>query len=137
MLFDFAYSPLAVFSRAHCGAICAFLIPANLALATSVVAATVINPPSSQRNQRNHFLGLSIAAAAVMSFHVGTWLAIGIVHLFTFILLGLAFTCMAVDALAWLYPNKIRQGILLLLAVAGQGLFIQQVENWLKAEIIR
>jgi hypothetical protein len=134
MLFDFAYSPLAVFSRAHCGAICAFLIPANLALATAVVASTVINPPSSQRNR---FLGLSIAAAAVMSFHVGTWLAIGIVHLFTFILLGLAFTCMAVDALAWLYPNKIRQGILRLLAVAGQGLFIQQVENWLKAEIIR
>jgi hypothetical protein len=134
MFLDLTTSSLALFSRAHCGAICAVLIPANLGLATAVITATVLNPSSQQRAK---FLGLSILVVTMMVLHVGTWLAIGVVHLFTFILLGLAVTCLAVDALAWFYPYQIRQGLLRLLTVISQGLSLQQVENWLKAEIIR
>jgi hypothetical protein len=130
---DFASSSLAVFSRSHCGAICAFLIPANIGLASAVLAVTVMDRPQ----QRIRLLQCSGLAAIAMGLHVGTWLAVGVIHLFTFVLLGLALTCLVVDGLTWRYPQTVREHLLRLLAGVSQGLSLQQVENWLKTEIIR
>ncbi|NJL41880.1 MAG: hypothetical protein HC899_38345 [Leptolyngbyaceae cyanobacterium SM1_4_3] len=93
-MLDLSY--LTDFSRTHCIAICAFLVPANL-LATSQTLWMVWQ----QRSLRQLSLMAAVASlyAIVMVLHVMTWLWIGVVMLPTFVLLGLGSTCLISNAL--------------------------------------
>ncbi|MBD2088730.1 hypothetical protein H6F67_02490 [Microcoleus sp. FACHB-1515] len=94
-MLDLSY--LADFSRTHCIAICAFLVPANL-LATS----QTLWMAWQQRPLKQLYLMAAVAAlyAIAMVLHVMTWLWIGVIMLPTFVLLGLGSTCLISNALA-------------------------------------
>lgn len=97
------------FSRRHCVAICAVLVPANLLATLQVlVGIALCRPPAQIRLS----VTLTTVLASLLVLHVGTWLAIGVVRPVTFILFGLAATCwlLAVGTAAYpqAYQNWIR-----------------------------
>ncbi|MDX2213115.1 MAG: hypothetical protein SFY66_07485 [Oculatellaceae cyanobacterium bins.114] len=90
-------TPLFEFSRTHCVAICAFLVPANLiATVQTLLFVGFDRPPAHIR------LMTTIASfyALVMVLHVGTWFMIGVVMIPTFVLLWLGATCLAANGWA-------------------------------------
>lgn len=95
---------LAEFSRANCVGICAFLVPANLLATLTVMVMTGF------RYHRSRVLPVVLLGclfATVMILHVYTWFAVGIVMMQTFILLGLALTCLTVNLGAvWLQQTR-------------------------------
>jgi hypothetical protein len=119
-------SAIAEFSREHCVALCAFLVPINLAIALQTLILLTLNRPAIQW-QRSAYLALPFAT--ILCLHVGTWLAIGVVHPFTFILLGLATLCLTVNGVVLLHPTAVRDGIYRLLSVLARWLGVQQLEN--------
>ncbi|UKO98668.1 hypothetical protein [Nostoc sp. UHCC 0870] len=82
---------LAEFSRANCVGICAFIVPANLLATLSTIILAVIGRPTLQLWQ-----SASIASifAVLMVLHVYTWFMANVVMSPTYILLGLAITCL-------------------------------------------
>lgn len=95
-------SAIADWSRQHCLAICAFLVPANLIATIQTLVAMVLGRSLWERSV------LAIAAAGyalAMVLHVATWYAIGVVMAPTYILLSLALVCLAMNSralvLAW------------------------------------
>lgn len=101
-MFDF--NSLFEFSRTNCVAICAFLVPINLLLTTRTIFFTALQRPQSQVQRSAIF---ACIPAVVMILHVYTWLMIGVVMAPTFILLGLASTCLATNFWAIIYPQSI------------------------------
>lgn len=85
---------LAEFSRTHCISICAFLVPANLIATLMSLMLIVIKPAPIQR-----FLSVTIAmsGAIILSLHVASWWAVGIIQATTFILLALSMLCIALN----------------------------------------
>jgi hypothetical protein len=81
-------------SRCHCVAICAFLVPTNLLLSTSVILLTGLDrSPQARRN-------LSIAgtlAALLLIAHVASWWIVGVVAPATFILPSLGLLCTLIN----------------------------------------
>jgi hypothetical protein len=81
-------------SRCHCVAICAFLVPTNLLLSTSVILLTgLARSPSTRRN-------LSLAgtfAALLLIAHVASWWIVGVVAPATFILPSLGLVCTVIN----------------------------------------
>ncbi|MEA5575370.1 hypothetical protein [Anabaena sp. UHCC 0451] len=94
------FQTLSEFSRANCAGICAFLVPANILSTLLTIIFTVINRPTVQISQAAGFASIF---AFVMMLHVYTWFSIGVVMLPTFILLGLAITCLLTNlaAIIW------------------------------------
>ena len=85
---------LCQFSRDHCIAICAFLVPANLIATSQTMIFTGLHRPRWQS------VGIAIAAisyALVIGWHVLTWFMIGIVMAPTFILLFLSAVCLTIN----------------------------------------
>lgn len=134
MIFDLTYSPLAAFSREHCVAICAFLVPANLLITIQTLGLVTLNRSFSSI-QRS--VAISLPFALILMLHVGTWLMVGVIHPFTFILLTLATICLITNLSVLIYSERIRGWILSLLVFLNRFLSVQQMENWLKQEIIR
>ena len=93
------------FSRSHCIAICAFLVPANL-IATSQTLLFIF----LKRSPLQVFtvtIGASFYALLMIS-HVISWYAIGVVMAPTFILMFLGITCLVINLIAiWLKINRI------------------------------
>ncbi len=85
---------LAAWSRTHCVAICAVLVPANL-LATlqTLILGGLRFPPASIRCMS----GVAMIYAALMISHVLSWYVIGVIRVPTFILLGLAGLCLSIN----------------------------------------
>jgi hypothetical protein len=82
------------FSRNHCVAICAFLVPLNLLATSSVLLFLfLLRPLFSTR------LVATVACfcALTLFLHVGTWLMVGVVMAPTFILLGLGTICLVIN----------------------------------------
>jgi phosphate/sulfate permease len=96
---------IAEFSRCHCVGICAFLVPANLLLASATLLLTAVD-----RSPRTIYsiVGIGIFPAIALFLHVATWWAIGVVMLPTFILPLLATTCLAIYAYAVIKPQHLR-----------------------------
>ncbi|MCJ8282538.1 MAG: hypothetical protein AAFY76_11450 [Cyanobacteria bacterium J06649_11] len=91
------------FSRNHCVAICAFLVPANLIATLSTMILAALHRPLAQVRQS------AIVAtffAVVMIMHVCTWLMIGVVQTPTYILLWLAITCLFTNLGAFLFQRR-------------------------------
>ncbi|MEM9770369.1 MAG: hypothetical protein AAF889_01995 [Cyanobacteria bacterium P01_D01_bin.73] len=88
---------IAEFSRANCLQICAFLVPANLAATLQTLMMMAMERPLLQ-------VGLMAAIAsiyaAVMVIHVGTWFAIGVVIIPTYVLLSFGLACCIVNVWA-------------------------------------
>lgn len=96
------FNALFEFSRAHCIAICAFLVPANLLLTLRTIVFTALSRPPVQVRQS---AVLACIPALVMILHVWTWFLIGVVMAPTFILLWLASTCLGINLWAITYPQ--------------------------------
>lgn len=100
---DFSF--ITEFSRDRCIAICAFLVPANLLLTLQTLSLVARN--RSQVSIR-WSVAIATALAAILVLHVGTWFAIGVVTPVTFILLGLASTCLAINFWTTIYQSTFR-----------------------------
>jgi hypothetical protein len=96
----------AEFSRTHCVAICAFLVPANLVFAIWAIALTISARAASQVLW---VVGLGSLCALTMVLHVSTWFSIGVVRAETFILLSLGATCLLVNVWAIAHPRSMAQ----------------------------
>lgn len=104
----FNFHSLAEFSRTHCIAICAFLVPANLVATTLTMILSALRRPQIQVWQS---AGVAIVFALMMVLHVITWFTIGVVMAPTYILLWLGTTCALTNIVAIVYNYKtIRQG---------------------------
>lgn len=91
------------FSRTHCLAICAFLVPANLLLTLQTLIVTGLQRPLAQVRPA---AVLACLPALTMVFHVFTWWMVGVVMAPTFILLGLASTCLSLNFWAIAHPQS-------------------------------
>ena len=92
------------FSRNNCVAICSFLVPANL-ITTIATLALVIMDRSLLKISWS--MGIASILATTLFLHVSTWFIIGVITPVTFILFGLGTTCLAINALAIIYRQKI------------------------------
>ena len=99
----FDLNSLFEFSRINCVAICAFLVPINLLLTTRTMVFAGLQRPQSQVQQAAI---LASIPAVVMILHVCTWLIIGVVMAPTYILFGLASTCLATNLWAITYQQS-------------------------------
>ena len=94
---------LGSFSRSHCIAICAFLVPANLIATSQTLLFTFW-----KRSPLQVLTMTAIASfyALLMISHVISWYAIGVVMTPTFILTFLGITCLVINLTAiWLKLN--------------------------------
>jgi len=101
-MFDF--HTLSEFSRAHCIAICAFLVPANLLLTLHTLILTVLGRPQVQIVRA---AVIACIPALLMVFHVFTWFEIGVVMAPTYILLCLGSVCLAISIWSLAHPTSI------------------------------
>lgn len=91
------------FSRSHCVAICAFLVPANLLMTLLTIALVGMG-----RRLVGFGVAVSLAhlLAIAMLLHVFTWLAIGVIMPPTFILFSLAGVCLSINTWAIVHPES-------------------------------
>jgi hypothetical protein len=97
-------NPLLEFSRTHCIAICAVLVPANLIATTSTLFAV-----GRRRSPHQIWQLTAIASlfALVMVLHVMTWLMIGVVMAPTYILFALGSVCLLTNGWAIAHPASL------------------------------
>lgn len=100
-MFDF--NSLCEFSRAHCIAICAFLVPANLLATLQTMILTGLGRPQVQVVRATVIAAI---CAIAMLFHVGTWWMIGVVMAPTYILFTLASVCLGINFWAVAHPTS-------------------------------
>ncbi|MDY7016563.1 MAG: hypothetical protein SVX43_23805 [Cyanobacteriota bacterium] len=91
------------FSHSNCVAICAFLVPANL-LATVQTLSIFFFKPSPARVRLAAVLASSFSVLMIL--HVLSWFAIGVVTPVTFILSGLAATCLLANGSAFAFSPQ-------------------------------
>ncbi|OKH23266.1 hypothetical protein NIES593_10540 [Hydrococcus rivularis NIES-593] len=94
------------FSHHHCIAICAFLVPANLLITLQTLAMVLLTRPQSHIRWS---VAIAACLASILVLHVGTWFAIGVVTPVTFILLGLASTCLTLNLWTANYPSTFQR----------------------------
>lgn len=88
------FNPLFEFSRTHCIAVCAFLVPANLLATLQTMVFVWFRYPATQIYCMT---AVSSLYALLIILHVITWLAIGVVMLPTYILFFLGCFCLLVN----------------------------------------
>lgn len=87
-------APLYDFSRTHCIAICAVLVPVNLLATLQTLLFVGFRRPLAQVRL---MAGVSSVYALVLVLHVVTWLAIGVIMAPTYILTLLGCVCIGVN----------------------------------------
>lgn len=100
-MFDF--QPLFEFSRNHCVAICAFLVPANLLTTIAILWSVVRDRPLRKILWLRK---IAFILAIALFAHVATWFIIGVITPVTFILFGLGATCLTFDLIAIAYRRE-------------------------------
>ncbi|MEB3338017.1 MAG: hypothetical protein VKJ46_11170 [Leptolyngbyaceae bacterium] len=90
------------FSHTHCVAICAALVPLNVVATLVTMILTALKRPPSQVQLA---AGVASLFSGIMVLHVLTWFIIGIIMPPTFVLLGLASTCLATNLWAVNSPS--------------------------------
>ncbi|NEO26731.1 MAG: hypothetical protein F6K03_07495 [Kamptonema sp. SIO4C4] len=95
-------TPLGDFSRTHCAAICAVLIPLTLLTTLYTLGSGILNRPPTQTLWS---AGLSSFVTILLFLHVSSWFWVGVVTPITFILCGLGTMCLTVNWLVvgWHY----------------------------------
>ncbi|BAZ46436.1 hypothetical protein NIES4102_34680 [Chondrocystis sp. NIES-4102] len=102
----FDLEPLLEFSRNNCVTICAFLVPVNL---VATITTLVLVARNQAVGKIYWSMTISLIAALTMFAHVSSWFVIGVITPVTFILFGLGSTCLAANALAYIYRDSIAQ----------------------------
>lgn len=97
------FNPLFEFSRTHCIAICAFLVPTNLLLTLQTLILTGLRRPPVQVRQAAI---LACLPALIMMAHVWTWLIIGVIMAPTYILLALGSVCIGLNVWAMTHSSS-------------------------------
>lgn len=82
------------FSRSHCIAICAFLVPANLLATLQTLIFMGLGTPKLQIRV---MAAIASCYATVMILHVVSWFIVGVVMAPTYILLALASLCLSIN----------------------------------------
>lgn len=100
------FNPLFEFSRTHCIAICAFLVPANLLTTLRTLILVGLHRPQVQVRRS---VGVAGICALVMILHVLTWFMVGVVMAPTYILLFLGSICLGANLWAVLHSASMRQ----------------------------
>jgi hypothetical protein len=100
------FDPLFEFSRQHCVAICAFLVPANLLASLQTLIYLFLNR-SIEQIRLPAFLG--VVFATIMFLHVSTWMAIGVITPVTFILFTLGMTCLINNLAVIAYTQRCQE----------------------------
>lgn len=94
------------FSRNHCIAICAFLVPTNLLFTLGTVLLVIQLRPLTQ-------VYFSVFAASFLALtlllHNFTWFSVGVVMAPTYILLTLACVCLSLNLWAIAHPASMKQ----------------------------
>lgn len=121
-----AHSALAEFSRAHCTAICAFLVPSTCLVTLQTLIWTGLG---WSRWQTWGWIGLASGLAGTMVLHVLTWFALGVVRVPTFVLLGLVLLCMGCNLWALLRPQGLAR-VLRSLVLGVRGSLKGQRPQW-------
>lgn len=103
-MFDFDL--LFEFSRAHCIAICAFLVPANLLATSQTLVLVGLHRPQVQIRRST---GVAVICALVMILHVLTWFMIGVVMPPTYVLLCLGSVCLGINLWAVIHASSMDQ----------------------------
>jgi len=116
------------FSRSHCVAICAFLVPANLIATSQTILLTIL--------KRSPVEIFTISASAIiyallMIAHVISWYIVGVVMAPTFILMFLGIICLTVNLTAiWLKVKQIEIDYLGILVKFFQGFMkVEKLSN--------
>jgi len=91
------FNPLFEFSRTHCIAICALLVPANLLATLQTLLFVWFARPVTQIYS---IATVASLYALLMILHVMTWLTIGVVMLPTYILSFLGCLCLLINSTA-------------------------------------
>lgn len=99
------FNTLFEFSRTHCVALCAFLVPFNLITTLATLILLGLNRPRKQVWQP---AALAIAGSTLMILHVMTWLMIRVVMVPTYVLSLLALCCLALNLWAISQPQSLR-----------------------------
>ncbi|MBD2345285.1 hypothetical protein [Anabaena subtropica] len=97
------FHTLAEFSRNNCLGICAFLVPANILTTLFTIILTILGRPTHRIWQ---MVSLASIFASLMILHVYTWFMIGVVMSPTYILLGLAITCLVANVVALILHKR-------------------------------
>lgn len=97
------FNPLFEFSRTHCIAICAFLVPANLLLTLQTLIVTGLRRPPVQVRQSAI---LACLPALIMIAHVWTWFMVGVIMAPTYILLALGSICLGINFWAMTHSSS-------------------------------
>lgn len=102
-------NPLFEFSRSHCIAICAFLVPANLLATLQTLLFVWFKAPLQHIRL---ITGMASIYALIMVLHVLTWFMVGVVMLPTYVLSGLALVCLGINlgAIALTWPRTPNPG---------------------------
>lgn len=127
-MFDF--NTLFEFSRTHCIAICAFLVPANLLATLLTLILTGLGRPQVQLSGA---AGLAIIPAIAIIFHVFTWFAVGVVMAPTYILLFLGGLCLSINFWAIAHSASLMRLLRILYASASEllgRLYQNRVRAW-------
>ena len=99
---------LSEFSRSHCIAICAALVPANLLATSQTLLWVWLRRPLIQVQIT---AGMAGFYALLLLLHVFTWFAIGVVMAPTFILIFLGGLCSAINLSAVWYGKQREHGL--------------------------
>ena len=102
------FNTLSEFSRNHCIAICAFLVPANLLATLQTLILVGFNRPQFQVQRAT---GIAITCALLMVMHVYTWFAIGVVMSPTYILLSLGSVCLCLNIWALAHGESMTRSL--------------------------
>jgi hypothetical protein len=92
------------FSRTHCVAICAFLVPANLLATLTTLVLTGMGRPIGQIRMS---VAIALLFAGLMVLHVLTWFMVGVVMIPTYVLLVLGTVCLAINLWALLHRDSL------------------------------
>jgi len=97
------FTTLLEFSRMHCVAICAVLVPLNLIATLRTLFLVGLNRPIGTVRLA---VGLACLVALVMVLHVLTWFVIGVVMMQTYVLLSLGGVCLSVNLWAVVHSRS-------------------------------
>jgi hypothetical protein len=113
------FTALEHFSRCHCVAICAVLIPVNLLMSLAVIVLSALDRSPQQRRQ---IAMLAWLPALLLVAHVASWWVVGVIAPASFLLPFVALLCTAINCCCLWRPTIVQQGYELL-------------RNWLTARL--
>jgi hypothetical protein len=115
------------FSRHHCIAICAFLVPANLLLTLRTLL--LVDPLHSQAQVR-WVMVIASFFALLLLLHNFTWFIIGVVMAPTYILLVLACVCLSFNLWAIAHPTSMKQLLRQLPSASFQNFLYKDINTF-------